>query len=252
VTSPFSLAGRTALVTGAGRNVGQGVARVIAGAGAVVAVNDLHPERAEETTAEIASAGGRALSVPFDVTDRPAVDAAMALVEQELGPLDILVNNAGAPEGTRPGPFKESDPATWTPWIDLNLYGSMYLIRVLLPGMCARGHGRIIQISSDSASRGLALGRSVYAASKAGIEGLLRHVAMEVAPDGVTVNALSLGLMSNAVQHPQLQAMATQLPMGRPGEGDDVGAAVVWLASTAGAYVTGQVVHVNGGNYHGR
>ena len=150
------LDGKIARVTGAGRSVGLGIAQELAEAGASVAVNDLHPQRAEAALKEIQPAGGRVIAAPFDVTKLEAVQAGIARVERELGPIGILVNNAGIPEGIgATGPFVESDPSQWHFNIDLNLYGSRYCIRTVLPGMAQRGWGRIIQISSGAGSRGV-------------------------------------------------------------------------------------------------
>jgi len=175
------LDGKIALVTGAGRSVGLGIAQELAEAGASVAVNDLHPERAEGALSQINAAGGRLIAAPFDAANLEAVRAGITRVEQTLGPIDILVNNAGIPEGIgMTGPFVDSDPAQWHFNIDLNLYGSMYCIRTVLPGMARRRWGRIIQISSGAGSRGVP-NVSIYSAAKAGIEGLLRCVAIEMA-----------------------------------------------------------------------
>jgi NAD(P)-dependent dehydrogenase (short-subunit alcohol dehydrogenase family) len=251
----MTLNGRVALVTGAGRSVGLGIARELAIAGAAVAVNDLHPDRAREAAAEIAALGaGPAIASPFDVTDYDAVLAAVAAVGDQLGPVDILVNNAGIPENGGSGRFAESKPESWMPYIQLNLLGSMYCIHAVLPGMIERGWGRVIQISSGASSVGLPIGVSVYGASKAGIEGLLRHVAVEVGRSGVTANTLALGLMENTAQMDdnRLARMLAGIPVGRLGRGDEVGTAAAWLASEQGAFVTGQVIHLNGGSTFGR
>jgi NAD(P)-dependent dehydrogenase (short-subunit alcohol dehydrogenase family) len=192
----------------------------------------------------------------FDVTDYGAVRAAVARVEDELAPIDILVNNAGMPvQRQRHVPFMASQPEEWEVWIDLNLYGSAHCMRAVLPGMCERGWGRIVQISSSMASRGLPNNESMLGASKAAIEGLLRSVALEVAPHGVTINALALGLMTNAFEHADpavVEATLAKVPLGRVGEPREAAAAVLWLASEEAAYVTGQVNHVNGGSFQGR
>jgi NAD(P)-dependent dehydrogenase (short-subunit alcohol dehydrogenase family) len=252
----MTLNGRVALVTGAGRSVGFGIARALAAAGAAVAVNDLHPDRAEQAAADIAAlSASPAVASPFDVTDHAAVLAAVAAIGEQLGPVDILVNNAGVPENGGAEPFASSKPESWMPYIQLNLLGSMYCVHAVLPGMIERGWGRVIQISSGASSVGLPIGMSVYGASKAGIEGLLRHVAVEVGPSGVTVNALALGLMENVAQMPdqqQLARMVRGIPVGRLGRGEEVGAAAAWLASEQGAFVTGQVIHLNGGSTFGR
>jgi NAD(P)-dependent dehydrogenase (short-subunit alcohol dehydrogenase family) len=251
----MTLNGRVALVTGAGRSVGLGIARELAAAGAAVAVNDLHPDRAKEAAADITALGGApAIAVPFDVTDHDAVLAAVAAVGEQIGPVDILVNNAGIPENGSAGPFATSKPESWMPYIQLNLLGSMYCIHAVLPAMIERGWGRVIQISSGASSVGLPIGVSVYGASKAGIEGLLRHVAVEVARSGVTANTLALGLMENTAQmdDKRLARMLAGIPVGRLGRGDEVGAAAAWLASEQAAFVTGQVIHLNGGSTFGR
>ena len=248
---------RIGLVTGAGRSVGLGIAQELAEAGVSVAVNDLHPERAEAALKQITSGGGRAIAAPFDVGNLEAVRAGIARIEQELGPIDILVNNAGIPEGIgMTGPFVDSDPAQWHHNIDLNLYGSMYCIRTVLPGMKARGWGRIIQVSSGAGSRGVP-GVSIYnSAAKAGIEGLLRSVAIEMAQTGVTLNAIALGLMANTGERmgdsDYLKRIFSTIPMGRLGQPREIGACAVWLASEKAGYVTGQTIHVNGGSVHGR
>jgi len=250
------LDGKIALVTGAGRSVGLGIAQELAEAGASVAVNDLHRERAEVAVGQINPAGGRLIAAPFDVANLEAVRSGIAHVEAELGPIDILVNNAGIPEGIgATGPFVESDPSQWHHNIDLNLYGSMYCIRTVLPGMAKRKWGRIIQISSGAGSRGVP-NVSIYSAAKAGIEALLRSVAIEMAQSGVTLNAIALGLMANTAERTgdsaYLQRIFSSIPMGRLGDPREIGACVVWLASEKAGYVTGQTIHVNGGSVHGR
>jgi NAD(P)-dependent dehydrogenase (short-subunit alcohol dehydrogenase family) len=253
----MSTEGRIALVTGAGRSVGQGIARALGADGAAVAVNDLHADRAQAVADEIVAAGGRAVAIPFDVTDHGAVVDGVARIGAELGPVDILVNNAGIPEGGTQGRFVETTPEMWKRYIDINMYGSMYCIHTVLGGMTDRRWGRIIQISSGTASRGLPSGVGLYAASKAGIEGLLRHITHEVAEQGVTVNALALGLMANVAAgleagNANLQMILSRVPMQRLGEPAEVGAAVVWLCSEEGGFVTGQTIHLNGGSFHGR
>ncbi len=250
----FDLTGRTALVTGAGRSVGEGIARELAAAGARVAVNDLHAERAESVAGAIGDAGGRAVAAPFDVTDAAALADGLARIDRELGPVDILVNNAGVPEGQRTIPFVDSAENDWLRQIELNMLASMRVVHAVLPGQLERGWGRIVQISSGASSRGLAIGVSAYGAAKSGIEGLVRHVATEVGPSGVTVNALALGLMENVGQRASghLESLIAEVPVRRLGLPAEVGGAAVWLCSSYGAFVTGQVIHLNGGSLNGR
>ncbi len=234
------LTGRVALVTGAGAGVGVGIVEVLAARGAKVAVNDLRPERAAATAAAVG-----AMAVPFDVTDLDAVRAGVAAVEADLGAVDVLVNNAGIPaDGFVPAPFLASGPDDWHRFVSLNLYGVMNLALVTLPGMCERGWGRVVTISSDAGRVGSPMGLSLYGASKAGALGWMRHVAHEVGPSGVTVNALSLGVMAGGGMPPEF---ALGQPIPRLGEPEDAGHAVAFLASDEAAWITGQVVAVNGG-----
>jgi NAD(P)-dependent dehydrogenase (short-subunit alcohol dehydrogenase family) len=257
----FDLDGRVAIVTGAGQSVGRGIAEALAAAGAMVAVNDLHPDRAELVADEIEASGARAVAAPFDVTRLDDVRDGIARVERECGRIDILVNNAGRVDDgkMRLGRFRDSDPARWHLWVDLNIYGSLYMIHSVLPGMIGRGFGRVIQISSGSGSRGIPSGVTLYGAGKAGIEGALRHIAIEEAQSGVTFNAIALGLMANTAERWDTSSPAAAqpgtlaaVPIGRLGEPREVGACVVWLASDLAGFTTGQVIHLNGGTVQGR
>ena len=147
----FDLTGRTAFVSGGGQGVGAGIASALALQGASVAVNDLFEDRAASTVDQIKSAGGNAVAVGFDVCDYDAVKSGMAEVESGIGTIDILVNNAGVPPGMGVQQFRETTPEQWRPYIDLNTYGVMNCTHVLLDGMCERGHGRVITISSGAA-----------------------------------------------------------------------------------------------------
>jgi NAD(P)-dependent dehydrogenase (short-subunit alcohol dehydrogenase family) len=229
-----TLGGRTALVTGAGQGVGAGIARALAEQGAEVIVNDLFADRAEAVAAEI---GGTARALPFDVTDLAAVQAAFA----EAGPVDILVNNAGIPTNGFPQvDFKDTDPELWARFVDLNLYGVMNCTHTALQGMCERGWGRVITIASEAGRVGLPIRVSLYGAAKAGAIGLMKHVAHEVGPLGVTCNALALGSMEN-IPGP------AKYPIPRKGTGADVGATCAFLATDGAEWITGQVIGVNGG-----
>jgi 3-oxoacyl-[acyl-carrier protein] reductase len=250
--------GRVALVTGGGCGAGEGIVMALARGGATVVVCDLDADRAERVAAAVRTDGGTALAIAFDVTDYDAVRAGVLEAETAVaGPIEILVNNVGMPRERLQAPFASSTPEQWRPFIEINIYGSLYCMRTVLPGMCERGWGRIVQISSGAAARGLPppAGYTALGAAKAGIEGAVRHIAVEVAGSGVTVNTVALGQMENAVEHakPEVIAMVrSQTPVGRPGKPEEAGAAVAWLCSPEGAFVTGQVIHLNGGSYQGR
>lgn len=247
----FDLTGRVALVTGAGQGVGAGIARCLADRGATVAVNDVVADRAEAGAAAIRSAGGRAVAVPFDVTDGAAVAAGIAAVATEVGPVDVLVNNAGN-AGT-PGmvvtPFREMDPALWERFVAVNLFGPLLCTKAVIDGMCERGWGRVIVIASEAGVAGTALGISIYGAAKSGSIGFVRHLALEVAGTGVTVNAVAPGLMGVQEISERTRRMAGGIPVGRLGAPEDIGAACVYLASDEAAWVTGQTLNVNGGSH---
>ncbi|MFJ8112415.1 SDR family NAD(P)-dependent oxidoreductase [Streptomyces sp. NPDC096132] len=245
----FDLTGHVALVTGAGQNAGAGIARALARQGAAVAVNDLRPERAEETCAEIEKAGGRAVPVPFDVTDIDAVRAGVARAADALdGTVDILVNNAGIPADMGYGPFRDIAPERWRGPVEINLFGAMNCVHAVLPGMREAGWGRVVQISSGAGRTGLAIGVSLYGAGKSGVEGFIRHVSQEEAKAGITANTLALGLMQSA-GGPGIDRIAEGIPVGRLGRPEDVGAAVAFLASPEASWLTGQTVDLNGGSH---
>jgi NAD(P)-dependent dehydrogenase (short-subunit alcohol dehydrogenase family) len=246
----FDLSGRVALVTGAGQNVGAGIARRLAAQGAAVAVNDVVPERAKETAVAIEAAGGRAVVAPFDVTSYDAVVAGVTGVAEVLGPVDILVNNAGngGASGMQVGQFRELDVASWEGPIRVNLYGVLHCCRAVINGMCDRGWGRIITISSAAGTSGGNIGISPYSAGKGGGISFTRTLALEVARTGVTANALALGLMG--MPDPKLTAeLASAIPVGRTGTPEDVGAACAWLASDEASWVTAQTIELNGGMF---
>jgi NAD(P)-dependent dehydrogenase (short-subunit alcohol dehydrogenase family) len=241
----FDLHGKVALVTGAGRHVGRAIALALAQQGAAVGVNDSAAERAESVAKEIGARGGSALALAADVTDRDAVGAMVARLERELGPTDILVNNAGnaGTSGFATQHFRDIDPREWPKWVDVNFYGVLNCIHAVADGMCARGWGRIITISSDAGRTGDPLGISVYGGAKAGAVGFQRHLAVELGPHGVTVNALSLGMIPQDWTPPSPR----RTPLRRHGTPDDVAPAVVYLASEEAGWTTGQTLSINGG-----
>lgn len=236
----FDLSGKRALVTGGGQGVGEGIARALAAHGATVAVNDLHAGRA----ASVADSMPGAVAAPFDVTDGDAVAAAVAAI----GPVDILVNNAGVPEGMGVGPFADMDPDEWARYVDLNLYGVLHCCHAVIGGMRERGWGRIVTISSGAGVTGIALGVSLYGAAKGGAIAFMRHLAAENARAGVTANSLALGLMDNKANREVTESLARSVPVGRLGTPDDVGAAVVYLASDEAGWLTAQTINLDGGS----
>lgn len=236
----FDLTGRRALVTGAGQGVGEGIAHALADHGAAVVVNDLHAERASA----VADSVPGAVASPFDVTDGEAVAAAVAAV----GPVDILVNNAGVPEGMGIGPFADMDPAEWPKYVELNLYGVLHCCHAVIAGMRERGWGRIVTISSGAGVSGINLGVSLYGAGKGGAIAFMRHLAIENARAGVTANCLALGLMDNKDNREATEHLARSVPVGRLGRPEDVGAAVVYLASDEASWITAQTIHLDGGS----
>ncbi len=250
----IDLAGRTALVTGAGQHIGRAIACALAGAGAKVVVNDIVPERADRVVREIEEAGGQGVAAVFDVTDVPEVHHSVG----SLAP-DILVNNvgntgAGNPpgEGTfRMSSFVESDPAEWDGLFGVNLFGVMHCTRAALPAMVERGWGRVVTIISDAA-RVPERGMAAYAAAKAGAAGFSRAVAAEVGRSGVTANCVSLGtIQSEYSQLAQDEEMHRKMlrPYLAPrlGQTSDPASLVVFLASGHADWITGQTYPVNGG-----
>jgi 3-oxoacyl-[acyl-carrier protein] reductase len=242
----FDLTGRIALVSGAGRGMGLGVARALARQGAVAVVNDFHAERAEAAVQALRAEGLAAHAAPADMASRASIEAMAARVGAEVGTIDIFVHNAGIPaQGWGYAPFLDSTPAQWDAWLQLNLVGFMHACQVLLPAMLSRRWGRIVGINSDAARTATGMGLCAYGAAKAAALGFVRNLSGEVGPHGVTVNALSLGTMNNWEGAEALARKTTTV--GRAGSPDDVGAAVAYLASAEAAWVNGQLLPVNGG-----
>jgi 3-oxoacyl-[acyl-carrier protein] reductase len=250
----MDLAGRRALVTGAGQGVGWAIAHALADAGGVAVVNDIQPDKADEAAEAIRNAGGKAEPLPFDVTDWPQVERALA--DRRI---DILVNNAGnaGTEGfTSLVDFVDSDPADWQRFFAVNLLGVMHCTKAALPSMIASGWGRVITIVSDAARHGEAK-LAPYAAAKAGAAGFSRSIAREVGRYGITVNCVSLGNIATPAtappppeteeQHERERAFLRPYVIRRRGQPDDVAGMVAYLASPLAEWVTGQTYAVNGG-----
>ena len=177
-----------------------------------------------------------------------AVVTGIGKLEADLGPLDILVNNAGVPEGMAIGPFLETLPEAWRPYVDLNLYGVMNCSHVAVQGMVQRGHGRVITISSGAGTMGIALGIAAYGAGKGGGLSFMRHLAMETARSGVTANTIALGMIDNHADPSITEAIGRSIPVGRPGNPKDIGPLCVYLASNEAEWMTGQTIELNGGS----
>ena len=251
--SERELQGRVALVTGAGRNIGRAIALELAAAGAAVGVNG-RSSRAESDSvaAEIAGSGGDALVALADVTDAAAVQTMVEAVMGRFGGIDILVNNAAV---RREVPFGDLDYAAWREVLAVCLDGAFHCAKACLAPLKASGAGAIINIGGLTGSTG-ASHRAHVVTAKAGLIGLTRALAHELASDGITVNCIAPGLIaterkaSSTTGDPLHHATHTTL-LGRRGLPSEVAATVRWLAGPSGRFVTGQVIHVNGGAYLG-
>ena len=245
----FRLDGKVALITGAGHGMGLGAARTLAGQGARVIVNDIDGDRASSAVESLRADGLVATAAPFDVTAWDAVSESVARATREVGPIDILINNAGnAGAGTfHQKPFAELMPEEWRPFIAVNLMGVLHCTRAAIGGMCDRGWGRVITISSTAGREGASINVSIYGAAKAGAAHFMRHLSQEVAKFGVTANVIALGMM-DTVGEEWARKVVSQIPLGRLGTPDDVGAAVTYLASNEASWVTGSTLTVDGGS----
>jgi len=247
----FSLKDKVALVTGASQGIGRATALALAEAGAKVAVAARNTEKLASLASEIAGAGGEALAVPMDVADGAQVKAGFQQLLAKFGRLDILVNNAAITRDTLALRMKLED---WDAVLRTNLTGAHLCIQQALGAMLKQRAGRIINITSVVAETGNA-GQANYVASKAGLIGLTRAIAVEVASRNITVNAVAPGFIATPMTDP-LSAeikdkMKSLIPLGRMGSDRDVAAAIVFLASDEAGYITGQVLDVNGGLHMG-
>jgi 3-oxoacyl-[acyl-carrier protein] reductase len=240
----FDLTGKTALVTGATGGIGAAIARALHGQGAKVALTGRREAELQSLAAEL---GERAFVAPADLSDPAAPAALVEKVEAEFGALDILVNNAGL---TRDGLALRMGDKDWSDVIEVDLTAPFRLARACLRGMMKRRSGRIVSIASIVGVTGNP-GQANYAAAKAGLIGMSKALAQEVAPRGVTVNVVAPGFvktaMTDALNDAQKTALMGRIPMGRMGASEDIAAAVAYLASDEAAWVTGVTLHVNGG-----
>ncbi len=244
------MAGRTALITGAGANVGKEIARRLAARDDItrVIVNDVNQERATVVADEIrAEFGTEATAITADVTDWGAVRRMF----DDAGGVDILVNNAGIPPSPlAPKKFVDTQPEDWSPWINLNLFGVLYTVRAALPHMIESGWGRIVTIISDAGRTGEPR-MAAYGAGKAGAGALTRSVAKEVGRSGITLNNVALGSLRHAAEAvltpEQIQVMLKSYIVPRLGESEDPAALVEFLTGDSASWISGQTIAVNGG-----
>ncbi|WP_457106458.1 3-oxoacyl-[acyl-carrier-protein] reductase [Methylobacterium sp. P5_C11] len=240
----FDLSGRKALVTGATGGLGQAIARALYAQGATVALSGTRPQALEALAAEL---GERASPVAADLSDKDSVEGLVPAAEAAIGPLDILVNNAGI---TRDNLFMRMKDEEWEQVLAVNLTAAFRLSRAAVKGMMRRRSGRIVNIGSVVGSTGNP-GQGNYAAAKAGLVGMTKALAAEVASRGITVNCVAPGFisspMTDALNEKQREGILARVPAGRLGEGAEVAAACIYLASAEAGYVTGHTLHVNGG-----
>jgi 2-hydroxycyclohexanecarboxyl-CoA dehydrogenase len=242
---------KVAVVTGAAAGIGAACARRLAKEGAAIAVLDLDAERCADTVAAIRNAGGTAIAVGADVSNRASVQAALAQVREQLGAISILVNNAGVTDFT---PFEELTDDRWDFIYAVNVRGIFIMTQECLPDMKGAGWGRIVNISSSSAQTG-SVNMIPYSSSKGAVVTMTRSMAQEFGPWGITVNNIPPGsvmgtIMSEAnrerFQVPT-EVLMQSIPVRRMGEPDDIANACAWLCDERSGYVTGQTIGVNGG-----
>ena len=241
------LEGKVVLVTGASRGIGRVIAETLAAAGATVVLGSRDATRLDDAVREIEARGGRAEAIALNVADKASVEAAMSGLLARHGRLDVLVNNAGI---TRDNLLLRMKAEEWSEVLATNLTGAFFCTQLALKPMLKQRSGRIVNVTSVVGLTGNA-GQANYAASKAGLVGLTKSVAREVASRGITVNAVAPGFietdMTAAMTEKAREAVLSAIPLGRVGEARDVAAAVAFLASDDAGYVTGQVLAVDGG-----
>ena len=249
----MKLAGKTALVTGAGRGIGRAIALGLAREGCQVAVADILGENARAVAAEATALGAKGLPVTVDLTRRAEVESAVAEVLAQFGQLDVLVNNAGWDRMTL---FLDSDEETWDRLIAINFKAVLYTAKAVLPHMVARGAGRVINIASDAGRVGSS-GEAVYSGTKGAVIAFSKALAREMARHGITVNVVCPGLTQTPLlqslreQSPRnekiLDAVTRATPLGRVATPEEIAGAVVFLASPDADFITGQTLSVSGG-----
>jgi 2-hydroxycyclohexanecarboxyl-CoA dehydrogenase len=246
----MSLEGRNAVVTGGGSGIGRAIAIRFAEEKAAVAVWDLNGDGARETVALIEQAGGRAIAITVNAADAGAIRQAAQATRDALGPIGIIVNNAGI---TGTVPFLDLPENDWDRMMAINLKGPFLCTQEVVPDMLAAGWGRIINITSSSTQTGAGQ-MAHYVASKGGLMGMTKSLAMEFADKGITANMVPPGFVDTPMLRASpvdVDAYAATMPMKRPGRPEDIAAACAYLASDDAGYVTGQTISVNGGRYLG-
>jgi 3-oxoacyl-[acyl-carrier protein] reductase len=244
------LLGRVALVTGAGGGIGRETAMLLAQEGAKIAAADVRLEAAEATVSAVRAAGGYSAALEVDVTSAESVERLITQVEDEVGPIDVLVNCAGI---YRVGDYTAVDPLAWHQLLEINLTGTFLACRAVLPGMIARRRGSIVNLASISGRTKSTLAAPSYVASKAGVIGLTMSLASQSAASGVRVNAVAPGPTDTEMIRglpSDLQAkLIPTIPMGRLATAREVASAIVFLASDAASFITGETLNVNGGGF---
>jgi 2-hydroxycyclohexanecarboxyl-CoA dehydrogenase len=240
----------TAIVTGGASGIGGAISRRLAADGAMVAIFDVNGDAAKAAAVAIEQAGGKAIGLPVDVTDRAAIDAAVEEVRARLGRPTVLVNSAGL---TVPSPFLEVTREAWNTMLAINLTGTFDCCQAVLPDMVEEGWGRIVNISSSSVHSGSA-GLSGYVAAKSGVVGLTKVLALEFGKHGITVNTIPPGFIDTPMLRRtvdkgfiDLDQQTAKTPVGRIGQPEDIAATCAFLVSEEAGYITGQIIGVNGG-----
>lgn len=247
-----TLTGRTALVTGGGVGIGRGIAIALADAGVRTAITYRTHEPDAELLSALAASGHEPFARQLDATDEAAVTAFAAELRDEVGALDILVNNAGGM--IKRAPLPELDADLWRQVMAVNLDSAYYVTRAVQPFL-SDGRGRIVNVASLAGHNGGGPGATAYATSKAAIFGLTKGLARELAPQGITVNALAPGFIDDTPFHETFTAdearkqIVAGIPVGRPGVPADCASAVLWLAGDGAGFVTGTIIDINGGVY---
>jgi 3-oxoacyl-[acyl-carrier protein] reductase len=244
------LSGKIALVTGAGRGLGQAIAEVLADRGAHVIVNDRTLEQAAAAADVIQARGEHASAIAFDVSEPSQVDESFKQLLKDYGRIDILINNAGI--GDFVG-FPEITSEKWDRMLSIHLKGSFNCCQAVLPAMKAQKHGKIVNVSSVAGKRGDFIGNAHYTAAKAGIIGLTKSLALYAAPFGINVNAIAPGLVATVLTDEMSSEMKAttiaRIPAGRLGRPEEIARATAFLVSEDASYIFGETLSVNGGSY---